>query len=371
VAARTYAFFDTAVTVESTDDEALSWLDEMLGPGFECPAEPRELEVTVRHAPYAAGVPIVAFPSPAERVPFIRLDSRTVELPAVRSGSRVVLDDAAEGCRCTIDGLRVTIEARDNPGRLVLMRVVREIAVEHERRHARAAELHAAAFELGGEAIAVTGLKGAGKTTLLLHALARASARLVANDHVLVDAWTGRWRVTGVPAVIRIHPRTACDFPALAASVPSSGPTNLTLHEAREAIRAVGPAGAGTELRVTPAQLTRILGCAPRATAPLRAIVLPEIGAAGDAPHLARLASEDAADRLRATAYGGRGHEPVSTVFTELVARACPGAQADAVLQRAAADLLARLGSEVPCYRLTPGRDPGVAVDLLLRDVLG
>jgi len=217
----------------------------------------------------------------------------------------------------------------------------------------------------------MAGPTGAGKTTLLLHAMARQSARLGANDRVFVDVWTGRWRATGVPAVIRVHPRGARDFPALAAAVPSTvGPADLTLDEARGAISTAARAAAGTELRVTAAQLTRALGLPPRAAAPLRAIVFPEIQAGGESPRLARLTREDAVDRLRANGYGGRGHERVCTVFTEVVARACPRAQTDDAVERALADLRARLAAEVPCYRLAPGRDLGAAVDHVRRDVL-
>jgi hypothetical protein len=369
VGTRAFAFLDTTLVVESKDEPTLEWLDEVLRPWFESPSGSCEVVVTVRHARHTDGSPPGSL-GPAEVLPLLLLDSKVIRLPAVRQGSRVVLDDAEEGCRYTVDGLDVSVEAMGNPGRLVLMRVIREIAVEHERRHARSLELHAAALELDGEAIALVGPKSSGKTTLLLHALTRHPARLIANDRVLADCWTGRPRVTGTPAVIRVHPRTAAAFPTLASSVPRTGDlAEMTLAEAGQAIDVLGPEQTGAELRLSAAQLARALPTSLRAAAPLRAFVFPEIGAGGDAPQLSRLAPGDALGRLRTSVYGDHGHEDVTSVFTELAARACPRARIGRTVREAKAGLVARLAADLPCFLLRPGLHLGPAIDLLLRQV--
>jgi len=370
VGTRTYGFLDTTLTVESKDEPALTWLDEMLAPWFETPARGAELHFAVWHVEGAGDSPLDRG-THAEVRPFMRLDSRVIRLPVRRWGPRIVVDDAEEGCRYILDGPGVTVETRDSPGRLALMRIVREIAVEHERRHARALELHAAALEMGGGAIILVGPKSSGKTTFLLHTLARHSARLVANDHVLVDVWTGQPRVIGVPTVIRIHPRTAAALPSLTAGVPQvAGPFTMTRAETREALAAREPVEGATELRLSAAQLAASLPTGLRAAAPLRAVVFPEIGAGGDAPSFDRLSAPEADTRLRASIYGGHGNEDAPTVLTELVAGSCARSQRGAAIRHAMAELATGLTSRVPCFRLVPGPDLQAAIDLLVHGAL-
>ena len=365
---RIYTFLDTTLTVESKDDSALTWLDEMLLPWFDPHgAATAELALIVRHAPEADRAPLGSPVTPPIR-PFLLLDSRVISLPTWCSDHRIVVDDPEEHCRYVLDGLEVIAETGQS-GRLGLMRVIREIAVEHERRHARGLEIHAAALELGGSAIVVAGPKSAGKTTLLLHAVTRHSAGLVANDHVLVDAWTGQPRVIGVPAVIRIHPGTAVAFPALGAHRPRGDwPITMTCLEWREALAAWGPANTSIELRLSAAQLTEALPARLQVAAPLQAIVFLEVG--GDTLSLVRLSPQDAERRLRANAYGGHGHEDVPTTLTELVSRACPRSQRGDAVAQARTGFAAHLATRVPCFRLVPGPTLGAAADLLVRGAL-
>jgi len=167
---RTLASLDTAFLVESKDEDTLTWLDELLVPWFDSSPGPRELPAVVRHSHDAEPSVRAGLAEPRRRPVFL-LESRVSYLPARAHASGVVLDDGEEGCRYVLDGVEVRVEATSNPGRLRLMRVIREIALEHERRHGHSLELHAAAFELDGKAIALAGPKGSGKTTLLLHAL--------------------------------------------------------------------------------------------------------------------------------------------------------------------------------------------------------
>jgi hypothetical protein len=275
------------------------------------------------------------------------------------------------------------------------MRVIREIALEHARARAgaRPLELHAAAFEIGGGAVALIGPKRSGKTTLLLHAVTRLGGRLVANDHVLVTG-DGRLAVTGVPSVIAVRSRTAAAFPGLSGCVPRvEHPSQLALEEIDRALEAAG-AGCDTEgrLRFSAALLARSLSVPLRATAPLRAVVLAEIGAATAIPRLARMTEEQARDRLRASVYGGPSREGETTIVAEMlagarVARSRPapattGAEAEAIRAARSSDggaeatgdraaaILARVAADVPCWRLAPGDDIPQAIELLWRTAL-
>lgn len=366
---RTGAFLDTSFVIESTEENALAWLDDVLVPWFERSTETRELHVVVRHS-RDAEAPRRGILAEPEQLPVFLFDSRIVHLPARRRGRQVVVDDPGEGCRYILDGLQARVVVLKGPGRLTLMRVVREIVLEHERRHGRSVELHAAGLELEGQGIALAGPKGSGKTTLLLHALARHSAGLLANDRVLVDTWTGNPRLTGVPAVIRIRPGTAAAFPTIACAVPDPGDLNDRSHErAGRGQDAIGLASAETEWRLSPARLARLFNVPRRAAAPLHAVIFPELDG-GAEPRLSRLRADAALDGLRACVFGGRLDADVPTVFAETVLASCPRARSGDVIRRAKAELIAEIAATVPCFSLAPGPEPESAIDLLRRSVL-
>jgi hypothetical protein len=371
---RTFGFLQTALSVESSDEAALEWLEEFLCPWFESPASGRGLDTRVRHVVDADGAPSDRREPPAS-IGFVSLDSGVVRLPAWRDGGRVVLDDARGECRYTFEaldtpGFGVIVQARSRARRLGLMRVIREIAVEHERRRAHPLQLHAAAFEIGGGAVVLAGPKLSGKTTLLLHAVTRLPARLVANDRVLVHRAAGAPWVTGVPGVISVRPATASAFPGLSSLTPRvDHPAQLTLAEADHALAMFGPADGGARLRFSRAQLSRSLPLAFGVAATLRAVVFPESDRATGSPAVSRLSPAEALDRLRTSVYGGHGAD-ARTIVAEMVGRARPMGADPAAVRDAETEALARLASEVPCFRLIPGDGIAPAIELLHRTVL-
>jgi hypothetical protein len=365
VGSRTLSFLDTTLRIESNEEDTLSWLDDILVPWFETSAETRELCAIVRRS---RDTEASAADEPVElrELPVFLFDSRVVRLPAWRQGSRLVLEDPKEGCRYVLDGLQVRVEVLYGPGRIGFMRVIREIAVEHERRHGRSVELHAAGLELGGKGIALAGPKGSGKTTLLLHALASHAAGLIANDRVVIDTQPGHPRLTGVPSLIRIRPWTAAAFPALASIPAGTGAAeDLADEKMRSVANSRGQTATEPDLRLSGSRLARTFNAPRRISAPLDAVIFPEL-VAGDRPsRLSRLGPREALERLRASVYGGRLDEDVPTVFTEAVLGACPHARAGDAVRRAKADLITRIAATVPCFHLTAGSDMDPVSDLL------
>ena len=112
----------------------------------------------------------------ANQVAFFTLDSRLVRLPRWNGGAtdEVVAFDEEFDVYYTVSEARrqVDVLARTlRPwGRVALLRVVRELAME-EAAADGGVFLHAAAFERDGIAYVIAGPKHAGKTTLLVHAL--------------------------------------------------------------------------------------------------------------------------------------------------------------------------------------------------------
>jgi hypothetical protein len=350
VGRRTLGFLDTTLLIESEEEKTLCAI--------------------VRHSRDSKAS---ASDEPVEylELPAFLFDSRVVRLPARRCGSRLVLNDPTEGCRYVLDGPEVRVEVLGGPGRLGFMRVIREIALEHERRHGHSAELHAAALRLDGKGIALAGPKGSGKTTLLLHALASHSAELIANDRVVVDTWTGHPRLTGVPGLVRIRPWTVAAFPVLASIPIGTGEVSDSMGEKMRTVADSGGPAAMPDLRLSAARLASAFHAPRCASAPLDAVIFPELAAEGGPPALSRLDREEARELLRTNVYGGRPDEDVVTVFADAILAACPRARTGDAVQRARADPVTRIAGTVPCFRLTAGSDLDSVIDLLRSVIRG
>ena len=119
-----------------------------------------------------------------------------------------------------LDGSDIEIVAeRECPSiRMMLMRVVRELATNHLLARG-ALLLHASAFVLDENGVLILGPSGSGKTTLLLAALGQ-GATYVANDRVFVRGDTA---VRGVPTIVSLRAGTAAYFPGSRHGSPRAG----------------------------------------------------------------------------------------------------------------------------------------------------
>ena len=78
------------------------------------------------------------------------------------------------------------LAAEPSRGRIQLMRVLREYAMNHYMQQG-GVYFHASAVVFGDKGLLIVGTKNAGKTSLMTHFLRHAGAAYVANDRVLVE----------------------------------------------------------------------------------------------------------------------------------------------------------------------------------------
>ena len=199
-------------------------------------------------------------------------DAKVVGLPRWRTeAADIGLFEAARGILFEVAyaarAVTLLTEPGNADGRIALMRVVRELAMNRAQRRGGLL-LHAAAMGVGDRAIVITGPKGAGKTSLLIHVLRARSARYVSNDRVVLPAAEGRPPALGVPTIVALRRGTLDLFPSLAARTANSGYAyRLTLEEALaagpRAAESPGQAGQPEPRTVLPAPRcpdSRVLG---------------------------------------------------------------------------------------------------------------
>ena len=198
-------------------------------------------------------------------------------------------------------------------------------------------------------AVLLVGPKRAGKTTLLASALSSGRADLLANDRVFVETGPGPARGLGVPTLVSIRPDTLERFPALRSSMPGG---SALLHAAEiEAAAARGADEAPPLIKysLSPAQLAQQLGAGIAASAPIAAIVFPEIDPSQPRWSLTRVDPEDAGSRLRKCLYGAPLGPRPRTAFEDLV-----GSHPD---RRDPARALDSLSGQVPAFSCRLGPD--------------
>jgi hypothetical protein len=216
-------------------------------------------------------------------------------------------------------------------------------------------DLHAAAAAAGGRALLVSGAKGAGKTSVSFHLLRSRRFRPVANERAFVAPGGPPFAVHGVPTAVRIRPPTLSEFPELRRGLPAvERPYLHTLEEL--AVAAADGSPAAEELWLSPAQLLRQFAVEPLATAPLGAIVFPDVRPDAGGWALERLEPERLEAALWANLYGSPLDRRAATIFEEL-----DGGPASPPRSLAAA-----LAAAVPGYRLVLGPDAYARPDFAL-----
>ena len=260
----TYAFGPARFHFETDDAQATQWVEEFLQPWFEVVEGDAPFTIRLVHdddAFDALKADVWAAP-----VPCFRLDSKVLSFRSRQTAAGLVLEDADRGCFLVVDGPCVDVVARRGAQRcrLTVARIARE-------RIEGGVALHAAAVEIGGKGIALAGVRRSGKTSLLLHMLTT-GGRYIANDRVLV---TGDDEVVGVPTVVNLRSETLAMFPRVAAGLPPS--TRLARSTLAELDAGLVPEDRGDDLHLSPVQLLRQLDVGAIRSAPLAAVVLPEV----------------------------------------------------------------------------------------------
>lgn len=347
-------------SLASNDPPAIDWLTEFFGPAL-TPAEgAADWRLTVSSSAGDHAALRTRRPADAEPRPCFALDQRLISMAAWSDGEQLMVAD--EKRSCMLRALPPAIEIVGDPGsrrwRFTLVLILYElVATRFSRGHL---ELHAAAVEASDRAIVLIGPKLAGKTTLSLHLLRSGRWRAIANDRVFAGEEAGTLTARGVPTPVKIRPTTLADFPELHRGLPwIERPYLYSVAELEEQTGAVAPAG--EELLLAPAQVAHRLGVEPMASAPIAALLFPQVRVDAEGWALERLRPEEVSAEILANLYAGVSRRAASTLFADL----------DGGRSLPSGGLAAELAESLPGYRIVLGRgaydDPDLAERLLER----
>jgi hypothetical protein len=347
-----YRYGPACIDVTSDDADAGRWLREFLTPWFAAES-PGESSLAVRltcSAPaFAALEQRRAAATLLPRACFT-LDRQVVELPGWTQDEEIVIADLERSCfyRVRPRSVEIVAQPRERRVRMGLMRVVRELAAARMLEQPGVLDLHAAAFAVAGRGVLLVGPKRSGKTTLLVDALASGRASLLANDRVFVDTRQSPGRAVGVPTLVSLRTGTLRWFPSLPTDLPER-PSLLHASELEAQAAAASGAAAPLHLYLSPAQLAGRLGAGVATSAPIAAIVFPEICSTVASWSLEPVGLEDGASWLRESLYGVSTSQRSRTVFEESALGPSRG-------HPSRAKLVGRLAARIPLFRCRLGR---------------
>lgn len=183
---------------------------------------------------------------------------------------------------------------------------------------------------------------------------------MIANDRVFAGREAGTLSARGVPTPVKIRPTTLADFAELYRGLGWA--QRPFLYTVAELEQQAGTFTVGEDdLPLNPAQLAHRLGAERSASAPIAALLFPQVRAGADGLALEPLRPEEVAKRILANLWAGATRQAASTAFADL-AGGC------ALPSR---DLAAELAESLPGYRIILGRgaydDPDFAERLLDR----
>lgn len=317
-ASKVYAWPGVGIRVEC-DTAHRRWLDEFLEPSFGASAgDTTECSVRLVEDPARFEAVLSGGPTGTDLNAFV-LDSRILKLPGwTTDGGRSVLDEEYSVLyRTDPSGSRVEIlqPAFDLFVRNPLMRVVRELAMNHARR-AGTLFLHAACVSLGGRGLIIAAPKGGGKTTLLIHAMRAPSARYVGNDRVGVFRVDGGAELRGVPVIVCLREEALRFAPGLRDRLIDGWYRwELTLDECRSRPGAPPRPWLDGRYGITPAQFCALVE-RPRVdrVAPA-AVVFAELTGQRGTVRLVPLSEDETAARLRRSVFGAAHLGACSDLF--------------------------------------------------------
>jgi hypothetical protein len=333
------------VALRSDDRATAEWLIEFLHPWFVPSARAGEIHVSVSTTEDAYAELSDRHPLEVAPRACFAFDQQVVSLPAWPTGEGVAVADLRHSCFLVVARRRIALfgDPTTRRWRFTLQLVFQEIAAARARR--TELDLHAAAIEIGGRAVVIVGPKRAGKTTLSFQLLRSERCRWIANDRAFVGkGGTAEFTIRGMP-MVKIQPPMLRDFPEL-----RRGLRNVErpyLHAVDE-VAGASPdeeVDGSAEFALSPPQLARQLSVKSLASAPLAAIVFPQIRPERLGFAVERLETAEVSKGIWENLYGkpsGR-HEP--TLFEEL-----DGGMSAA--RRSSADALSKI---VPGYRVTLG----------------
>jgi hypothetical protein len=308
------------ITIRSELPGVLTWLEEMLAPGFSV----RVQDDTALSVAIGAATVRNSGPTPEASLPCFALDTEVRRLPGRAVGSSFVLEDDHWGTRYQVAPGSVHISlsrphARVRPSAL---RVVREMATVGALAVGGRIQLHASCLAWEGRCLVLAGPKRAGKTTLLARLAASTGAEIVANDRLILRNTAHGWQVTGVPTIVSVRPGTMRCLPDLFRTVPAvARPIDLTLREATSAAARFGVVTKPSQLSLSPAQLAHEVGSRLSQGGPLACLAVIGVEAGAGDFHVRRLSRVQAAETTEGVRYGARAQDE-PTVFERTFATA-------------------------------------------------
>lgn len=371
---RVFSYNGLTVLVSSNDASHLRWLEEFLSPQFEIgdrfshdckvvlTADTQQYEDMLEKGPQPDGKQIDCF----------ALESGVVRLPVWASGGHdpVIFDERFGAFYAVNQGnaeIRILTANSDNRARTSLMRVVRELAINHSRRTGSLV-IHASAFVVRGRGVLIAGPKRAGKTTLLIHVLRQAGAQYLSNDRVVACFEGERPTLRGMPTIVAIRQGTLEMFPDLRRRLlVDSFHHRLGRSEPTQGIPPPIRPGRDGRFNLSPWQFCELLGVSAGAQGRAQALVFPRVTGEGGAIELEQLSAEAAAVRLSKSLFGAGPALLVSTVFALYGNDVRP---AQATLE----SLCLRLTSQVRCLECRLGEEAFQSegsVAMFLRHVMG
>lgn len=278
-----FRFADAAFEVETASTADLAWLADYLGPDFAEDAWPTAPSIGFRvvlvhdaglHASLAGRR--IADPD-APRLVALALNQRDLMATRVRGEDGTPwLHEPVRDVYLRLDRRDVHLvgNGRSDQGRAMLMRVVRELAVDRTL-HSGGAILHACALATPEGVVVIAGTEGAGKTSTLLSILAQGCAGYVANDRIAVwvdgDAVVGR----GLPTLVGIRDGT---FDLLAAIGERGRAAASGIHAAARTGLPDARRTSSGKVKLTPVDIDPVFGGGTvRAGGGVLGLVLPSV----------------------------------------------------------------------------------------------
>lgn len=284
----TFRFADAAFDVSSSAPSDVDWLTTYLGPDFAPDAWPdapaRVVRVDLVHDParYARLVGHLADDPRAPTLIALALNQRDVRFDCVRDEDGAEwLHDAtrASFVRVDDDSVRILGDGHDERARGLLMRIVRELAIDRVL-HTGGTVVHACALAAPGGVVIVAGTEGAGKTSTLLSLLALGAAGYVANDRIAV--WVDHAGATGrgIPTLVGIRDGT---FALLGALGPSGASAVDRIHAAARTGAPDARRTTSGKVKLTPVDVDVVFGAGTATTGgPVLGVVLPSVAVVGE-----------------------------------------------------------------------------------------
>ena len=191
--------------------------------------------------------------------------------------------------------------------------------------------LHAAGFVVGGKAVLLAGRKRSGKTSLLLHTLNsgadanaaglsandRLPVRYLSNDRTVLLPDGARIVARGIPTIASLRTSSLELFPHIRDGIERSGffPA-LTRREAGRYPLGVARPWGGSKFTLSPSQLCDLTGVDAAPSAPLGAIVFPNMSGKRGGIRITRLKKAEAIAQLQRALFRADHRVQVGPLFS-------------------------------------------------------